>query len=160
MITQDRLKQLVVYDPETGIFTWAKSRVGCKLGKRCGRTNSRGYVEICVDYKLVGAHQLAFVYMTGECPAEIDHKNRIQSDNRWGNLRACDRSQNMGNSFKSSNTSGIKGVVWDSDRSKWRAQIRINGKKVNLGRFDKIDDAQYAHNFAAQLAFGEFAACS
>lgn len=160
MITQSRLRELVCYDPLTGLFTWAKSRVGCRKGDECGRLNRLGYVEICVDYKLMGAHRLAFVYMTGECPAEIDHINRVKSDNKWSNLRACTKTQNMGNFFSSLNTSGAKGVVWDSDRKKWRAQIRIKGKKVNLGRFDDKDYAIAAHNAAAVAEYGEFAACS
>src|SRR5690606_167269 len=109
--------------------------------------------------KLHQAHRLAFLYMTGEMPEKVvDHINGDRSDNRWENLRCANQSQNMANvGIRSANTSGTPGVVWDKERQKWRAQLRVNGKKKNLGRFDSIEDAKATVNAAARQQWGEFA---
>lgn len=158
-LTAERLREILSYDPETGAFAWRASRRGVRPGK-CGRiSKSSGYRDICIDYVLYRSHRLAFLYMTGEWPTkDIDHKNRIRSDNRWSNLREATTTQNSANvAAKTTNTTGFVGVVWDKSRNKWRAQIRIGGKKTNLGRFDKVEDAIRRHDIAAIEAFGEFA---
>lgn len=158
MITAERLRELVNYNPDTGEFTWAKSRFGARKGDICGRINNYGYREIGVDYRLYNAHRLAWLYMTGSFPkAGVDHINRIRNDNRWCNLREANQSQNSANvAIKKSNTSGHTGVVWDKDRNKWRVQIRIKGKKTNLGRFDNFDDAVKVSRDALIMEFGEY----
>lgn len=158
-LTAEKLRELIHYDPETGAFAWRKSHRGVRPGK-CGRISKRsGYRDICIDYTLYRSHRLAFLYMTGKWPTkDIDHKNRIRSDNRWSNLREATSTQNSANvSVKTTNTTGFIGVVWDKARNKWRAQIRIDGRKTNLGRFDQIEDAIKRHDIAAIEAFGEFA---
>jgi hypothetical protein len=158
MLTQERLRHLVDYDVDTGVFTWAISRVGAKKGSICGRINVHGYREIGINYTLHRANRLAWLYMTGSFPdMEIDHINRIKHDDSWNNLRLCTHNQNAANvSLKKSNTSGCKGVVWDKDRNLWRVQIRIQGKKKNLGRFANYDDAVKVSLDALNKEFGEF----
>lgn len=159
-LTQERLKELIVYNPDTGSFTWRVPRRGVVVGGECGRISpATGYRDIGIDYKLRRANRLAWLYMTGEWPdAEVDHVNRIKSDDRWDNLRLASKSQNAANvDIKSSNTSGVVGVSWDMSRKKWLAQIRIDGKKKNLGRFDDIQAAVDAYNTAAREQFGEYA---
>lgn len=157
-LTQERLREVIDYDPATGVFKWRYSRGGVRPGI-CGRVNSHGYHEICVDKKLYRSNRLAFLYMTGRLPERMaDHENRDKTDNSWANLREASPTQNSVNvPIKRNNTSGFVGVVWDNDRSKWRAQIRLDGKKTNLGRFDCVDEAIHAHDTAALIAFGEFA---
>lgn len=159
VLTQHQLKSVLIYYPDTGEFRWSVGRPGASLGSKAGRVNSSGYVEIGVLNGLYRAHRLAFLYMTGAFPENgVDHINRDRMDNRWSNLRECDQSKNMANvEIRSNNTSGFPGVVWDKQRSKWRAQIRIDGKKKNLGRFDIYDDAVNAVRFAAVSQWGEFA---
>jgi HNH endonuclease/AP2 domain len=158
-VTQARLKELVIYDPETGEFRWRVSRPGAHAGDLCGRINSYGYREIGVDRVLYRAQRLAVLYMTGSWPTKVvDHVNRDRADNQWVNLRQANQSCNSVNAaLKRSNTSGLIGVTWDSDRQKWRAQIRINGRKTNLGRFASPKEAAIAHDAAARACFGEFA---
>ncbi len=158
MITQNRLKELLSYNPETGVFVWTKPRRGVVVGAECGRLSVFGYRELCVDKKLMRAHRLAFLYMTGKLPdCDVDHINRVRNDNRWANLRLCNAAQNAANvDLKPSNTSGTKGVSWDGSRGKWLAQIRINGKKKNLGRFALVEDATDCYKKAALAEFGEF----
>lgn len=51
------------------------------------------------------------------------------------------------------NTSGIKGVRWDSNRQKWVAQIRFQGKNVHLGRYSRKEDAKDARQDAEEKLF-------
>jgi hypothetical protein len=89
---------------------------------------------------------------------EIDHINRNGLDNRRRNLRICTRSQNLANQgLHSNNTSGLKGVSWCRQTRKWKAQISINHKHKNLGRFEDPEEAHAAYIKAAKKYFGEFA---
>ena len=159
MLTREYLRSVIDYSPDTGEFRWSSARRGVRIGELCGRINNHGYREIGVAGKLHQAHRLAFLYMTGEMPKNVvDHINGDRADNRWINLRPANQSQNMANvGGRSTNTSGAPGVVWDADRQKWRAQLRVNGKKKNLGRFASFEDARNAVNAAARQQWGEFA---
>ncbi len=87
-----------------------------------------------------------------------DHINGNTIDNRRSNLRICRQSENMRNRKKNKNsTSGIKGVTWDKESKSWRAQIQVNGKKVNVGRFKNLKDATRAHKKVAKKVHGKFA---
>ena len=106
------------------------------------------------------ANRLAVLYMTGALPPDnmdVDHINRDRADNRWSNLRLATRSQNMANVvLKATNSSGVSGVVWVEGRKIWRAQLRVNGIKKNLGRFATQEEAAAAVQSAAQEQWGEF----
>lgn len=159
-LTQATLKELVHYSPETGVFTWAKARPACRLGGACGRFNAWGYQEIGLLKRLWPAHRLAWLYMMGELPPkhlDIDHINLDRADNRWSNLRLATRAQNSANTApRSHNTSGVKCVRWVPERKKWVAQMRINGKQTNLGRFDTREEAAAKVEEAARSQWGEF----
>jgi hypothetical protein len=96
------------------------------------------------------AHRLAYLYMTGKWPNQIDHSNYDKSDNRWENLRECSREQNFANSYRH-----LKGVSWH--HGKWRAEIKVNGRRHYLGRFDDPQEGALAYATAACAAYGEFA---
>ncbi|WP_395454812.1 HNH endonuclease signature motif containing protein [Azospirillum melinis] len=159
--TQERVRELFNYDPETGIFTWRISRTGSiRVGQVAGTVRKvTGYVRIHVDGKFYYAHRLAWLYMTGEWPAEeIDHINRQGGDNRFANLRPASRAQNGGNtSIRRRNKSGVKGVSWYKRGRKWKAQIMMNGKNCSLGCFNTISEAAAAYAAAAELCYGEYA---
>lgn len=86
----------------------------------------------------------------------IDHKNRNKLDNRRGNLRLCNNSENLRNR-PGVNGRKLKGVIWDKSRKKFRAAITVNYKCFFLGRFNSEKDAAMAYNKAAIIHFGKFA---
>ena len=103
----ERVRELFSYDPETGIITWAKRRFGVKLGSEAG-TEHKGYKRVKVDSKLIMAHRLAWAIHYGEWPPEeLDHVNRIRSDNRISNLREASHSDNMVNRAYPKGRSGV-----------------------------------------------------
>ncbi len=144
ILTQDRLKELLRYNPETGIFNWIVNRGRCaKVGYVSGNLDNGGYIRIIIDGKKYQAHRLAWLYMHGQFSQEqIDHINRVRNDNRACNLRAANSCENMQNkSVYKSNKSGHSGVCWCNSRNKWLAQIRVNGIRKHLGYFTEITDA-------------------
>lgn len=146
--TQKRLRELFDYDPESGYFFRrtnyvARYSIGDKV---CGTRNGCGYLVLKVDGSLYAYHRLIWVYVTGDKPVEIDHKNRNKCDNRWCNLRDATRSQNQQNTkVRVDNTSGIKGAFFDKRRGTWYAGITVNGKRKNLGAFSTPEAAGDAY---------------
>lgn len=92
---------------------------------------------------------------------ETDHWNHDTLDNRRINLRVCTSSQNQANRrMNRNNRSGARGVSWHSGRKKWIATIRVDWRKIWLGRFDTVAEAAAAYEAAAKKYFGDFAACA
>lgn len=158
ILTQDELKSRLHYNPETGLFTWIKTKRADFAGVNAGCLNIFGYVFIKINRVVYKAHRLAFLYITGEWPNQrVDHINAIKSDNRWCNLREATNAQNMQNTDKqSNNTSGFKGVDFDKKRKKWRARCKYCGKRYNLGLYDSAYLASQAYENFAKIHYGEF----
>jgi len=156
----ERLRSALSYDPETGVFIWRKFR-GCRaiVGSEAGTIDSKGHRQIRFEMRLIGAHRLAWIISHGRLPdGEIDHINRIRSDNRLCNLRECSHSENCRNrGIYSSNTSGVAGVSWYPKLGKWVAYIRAGAKRKHLGYFAEKDDAIAARAAAERDLFGSFA---
>ncbi len=153
-INQQNLKNLLAYDPDTGVFTWLKPTSNrIKPGALACSVNTIGYVRIGIGNKRYLAHRLAWLYVYGVWPKnEIDHINRNRQDNRICNLRDATSQENKINSgLKSNNTSGIKGVSWDKKCNRWRVQARVNGKKTYVGIFNDIKDATIAYQKATVI---------
>lgn len=152
-LTQERLKYLLNYDPETGVFTWNVNRTaGVKAGDIAGSTGPEGYRIINVYGQAYRGHRVAWFYMTGEWPPQvIDHINKNPSDNRFENLRLASIAQNgMNRKRDIRNASGVTGVTWCKTSRKWRADIGENGKILRLGRFQTLEEAVAARK-AAEL---------
>src|SRR4051812_10516942 len=111
MLTQERLKELLSYDPLTGVFLWLEDRGGKRAGDVAG-CEKRVYTLISVDDQIYRAHHLAWLYMTGEWPDPfVDHRDLNKHNNIWTNLREATKSQNQANiGLIKSNKSGFKGV--------------------------------------------------
>jgi len=156
-LNAERLRQLLHYDPKTGIFTRRITRYGWPAGTRAGTRRPDGRYQIHVDGNAYLASHLAWLYMTGEWPdGLVDHRNLNKSDDRWENLRLATKAQNATNSRRNRlNTTGYKGVSrW---RGKFRATIRVNTKQKHLGIFDDPISAWYAYRRAARRYHGKFA---
>lgn len=147
-----RLRELFTLDADTGVLSRIKACRGGKAGPVAG-SQGRGYLRIHIDGRDYYYHCIVWLYVHGDLPApgfEIDHINRISSDNRPANLRAITVSQNNQNrGIPKNNTSGIKGVCWATRQGKWKAQICINGKQTALGFFDDVEAAASAYEQAA-----------
>lgn len=158
-LTQAGLWELLYYDSDTGRFTWLVKRKGTRLDKQAGWMNPRKYRHIIIDQRMYFEHRLAWLYTYGCWPAnQIDHINRDPSDNRICNLREATCSENRINAKRQvNNTSGYKGVVFDNQCCRWRAQIKINGSTKHLGHFDNPKDAYKIYCHAAKTHFGKFA---
>jgi hypothetical protein len=145
MITQAELKELLKYNPETGVFTRLTNKGGKKAGTVAGYLGGRGYMEITANGKIYKSHRLAFIYMTGSAPDEVDHINHIRTDNRWSNLTRSTRIENSRNlSISKRNKSGFIGVCWCKALSKWQSTIMTHRKSKHLGYFHKLSDAVLA----------------
>lgn len=162
-LTQERLKQILHYDPQSGDWTRLVTRNNnAKMGVVAGSKKPTGYILIGVDGTIYRAHRLAWLYMTGRWPRnQIDHKDGNPSNNCWLNLREATNGQNKANSLKNSNnTSGLKGVSWNKFHKKWYAYIGLNGRKESLGYYQTKEEAHSAYLAAAKANFGEFARAS
>jgi len=158
MITQEELKELLNYNPETGIFTYKKKRAKCTPGKIAGTYHVNGYTHIQLNRKIYKAHRLAWLYVYGHFPQFIDHINCDRGDNRLCNLREVNIYQNNHNSkINKNNTSGIKGITWNKKAQKWCAQICANGKSIYLGLFNDIDLAELVVQEARIKYHGKYA---
>ena len=143
-LTAEYLRSILHYDPATGIFTWKISNSNrVKVGDAAGSLGGGGYLRIRVCSRSYPAHRLAWLYVYGIWPeGQIDHINRIRTDNRISNLRDVSHKQNGQNRSKDSrNTSGHPGVYWCRQKSKWQARIMHNQKLIHLGLFADIEDA-------------------
>ena len=143
-ITCERLKELVAYDPYTGVFTWAKTRRRCRLGDRAGCNRRDGYLIIRLDDTLYLGHRLAWLYMTGVWPSKLlDHIDQDKTNCRWANLREANASQNGQNKKAAPNKTGFSGVYASAGR--YKAQLKKNRKVVWCGSFDTAEAAHKAY---------------
>lgn len=142
-LTFEEASKLLAYDPECGLLTWKVSRGTVKAGSVAGSPNGKGYLQVALHGKDYLAHRLAWLLHTGSWPSQhLDHINGQKTDNRMDNLRECSNAQNQQNRGKpSNNTSGVQGVCWHKRDKKWQAQIAVDGKRINLGYFETIEEA-------------------
>lgn len=146
--TRARLRDLLEYDPETGLFVWrVRTSNRVQVGDVAGAFRPDGYIGISIDRRITLAHRLAFLYMTGELPsADVDHINGSRTDNRWCNLRHATRMQNLQNTTKPRATKhGLMGVTFDRRRGKYIAQITTNYVYKQLGRFNTAEEAHASY---------------
>jgi hypothetical protein len=150
-----RLKELLDYDPETGVFVWKVTRGSARPGDVAENRHVGGYRQVVISRKRYLSHRLAWFYINGQWPSdEIDHINRERADNRIANLREATRAQNVCRSVRRSK-SGVHGVRRRDFG--WQARIRVTGKDIHLGTYQTVDEAKTAYRIAAIHHFGEFA---
>jgi hypothetical protein len=150
-ITQNKLKNLLAYDPDTGVFTYTKARPKVRVGGIAGhRHKGHGYIQIKINGQLYLAHRLAWLYVYGVWPVnQIDHINRDRTDNRFENLREATNAQNCQNRpVQHNSTSGVSGVNWNKTLGKWHARISLNGQRRHVGWYKTKDEATAARLIA------------
>lgn len=168
-LTQERLRAVLNYDPDSGLFRWRVSRGRSAKTGQVANHLADGYIRITIDGSRYLAHRLAWFVVFGAWPIELlDHKNGDRSDNRLCNLRLATRTENSRNaSLSASNRCGFKGVhhrptvTYRDGRTAPRASpfcavIRFDGRQRTLGYFKTPEDAHAAYVAAAQRHFGEF----
>lgn len=158
-ISQARLKELLSYDPETGIFRARVDRRGpTKACDIAGGLDKDGYWLIGLDGCQYRAHRLAVLYMTGKMPkADVDHQDGDRADNRWEKIRDATRQQNCWNSRGHSDSlSKLKGAHFHPKTGRWLSRIRLAGKNIYLGIFNTAKEAHDAYDKRAKQHFGQF----
>lgn len=157
-MSPDRLRYLLHYDAETGIFRHIIARGPCSAGAVAGCINAIGYVRICVDYVDYAAHRLAWIYVHGVMPPDqIDHINGRRDDNRLCNLRLADNSQNNQNRpLQSNSTSGFKGVSLHKKSGLWFAYAQAKGIRKSAGYHRTAEEASIAAIAMRSRLHGEF----
>lgn len=156
MLTQARLKERLIYNPITGIFTNKVTRSSrAVIGLEAGSLHHKGYLDIKIDNSIYRCHRLAFLYMNGSFPVDgVDHINHIKIDNRWENLREATQSENCRNTpLRKNSKSGCSGVTWDYRMECWVVGIHTNGRQIYLGCFVDLEKAKEARQ-AANIKYG------
>jgi hypothetical protein len=146
-LSAERLRELLHYDQETGVFTWRVNRKGhAKIGSIAGSRRWDGYVSIGICGKAYLAHRLAWLHVKGVFPKEdIDHLDGNPSNNAIKNLRDCPTYVNVQNirGPSKNNKSGFLGV--SRNKKRWLARIHVSGKTINIGTFDTAEEAADAY---------------
>jgi len=143
ILTQLSLINTFEYNPDSGEFKRIEKTSKTMAGCLATYKTKRGYLTMSIKRKSYYAHRLAFLYMIGEMPEQVDHINHIKDDNRWCNLRKANYSINTKNrSMQKINTSGVVGVA--KSGNKWRAKI----SDIELGIYKNKNDAIIARKMA------------
>jgi len=157
-LTQEKLKEYLTYDPDSGCFIRNKNAGTKKKGEIAGY-NVAGYTYITIDNVAYPAHRLVFLYVDNIYPeSDVDHINMNRKDNRYSNLRISSRRLNMLNikAHQDSNT-GVKNVFFRADTNKYNVRMTINGRYKSLGCFDDLELATLVADYAREKYHGEYA---
>lgn len=158
------VRECFLYEANTGRLVWKarpfshfKKLYACKAFNNrfalteAGCVKSNGYRYVRIDGKDYTAHRLVWLLVHGRWPEQVDHINRIRSDNRLLNLREVSNLENHQNmSEYANNSSGVPGVHWCSTHKKWVAKITIFKKVRRLGYFTNKSDAIAARKSAEE----------
>jgi hypothetical protein len=147
LISLERLKELLHYDPQTGIFTRNVRRGNnTKEGEICGSVDADGYLRMMLDGRVYRLQRLAWFYCYGVWPnGVVDHKNRVRDDNRIDNLRDVSQSVNMENQTNSRSARGTGFLGVTVCQSKYQARIQKDGRPFFIGSFSTPEEASRAY---------------
>lgn len=153
--TPEVLRFALDYDPTTGALIWTESRGRVSKGTEAGSIQDKGgkkYLSVQIDGRRISAHRVAWAHFHGAWPlGEIDHIDGDGRNNRIANLRQVTSAENKQNlrSAKSHSTTGLLGAYrW---RTKFKAQIVIDGKCKHVGTFETKEEAHAAYVQAKRL---------
>lgn len=168
--TQECLKELFLYEEETGRLYWkyrpensfydlrsARNWNTKYAGKEAGTKDKNGAIVFTLECKVHFAHRIIYKIKTGLEPPYIDHFDLNPGNNLFDNLRPASNAQNSWNKNKyARNTSGYKGVTYDKIHRKWVGRVGFNYKSHGAGYFDKIEDAAAAVCILREKLHGSF----
>lgn len=147
-LTAARLRELLHYDPETGVFTWIAERSGgAEPGQRAGAAHTSGYRKVCIDGRHYLEHRLVWLYVHGEFPPhQLDHIDGSRHNNALLNLRPATNEENCQNrALRSDSSTRLPGVGWHKKSGKFQARIGVGKQRKHLGLFDLPDEAYGAY---------------
>jgi hypothetical protein len=147
-LTSEKLRQILDYNPETGLFVWKSGVKSNFLNKQAG---CRRKIDDCIVIGIKGksylAHHLAWLFVYGEFPKhEIDHINQDRSDNKISNLRDVDHRTNCQNyrrATKNNKKSFLLGAAYRNGR--YYSRIRVGDSRITIGTFDTPEEAHQAY---------------
>jgi hypothetical protein len=147
-LTAERLRELLHYDPNTGVFTWAQQLSPIRpVGSVAGSTSSFSYIEICIHGRRYYAHRLAFLWVLSEWPQhQVDHIDGDRANNKWNNLRDITNAENKQNrrSATKGSFTGLLGVSRCRDKFKAEINVPMVGRK-HIGVFSTPEEAHAAY---------------
>lgn len=154
MTKKEVIKWSDLFDYMDGCLTWKiKPCKNMKASSPAGCIRNDGYFQVRFMNKIYLTHRVVWEMFNGQIPdgMQIDHVNHIRNDNRIENLRMVTKIDNGKNlTKKTNNTSGFTGVSWSKRKGKWRAQIMVDRKNINIGYFSDFESA-----VAARLNFND-----
>jgi len=156
-ITREEALQLIEPNFETGKLYWKVRRGGPAIAGGEVGSIVGSYLKVKLKGKSYPVHRIVWLLATGEHPDRfVDHINGNRLDNRLCNLRLVTKAENAKNRRTTkTSTSGLNGVVWASDRKKWRAFIRWDNRLEHLGTHDDFFEAVCARKSAeVRYAYG------
>ena len=141
-LTRLQLWKILDYCRETGTFRSLIEHKSMLIGDTIGFRHSDGYVYIDINEHTYKAHRLAWLYVYGYWPDEVDHEDQVKHHNWINNLRDVTHQENHKNMpLRKNNTSGFNGVAWNEQYKKWHAIIGIDGNTECLGYYEDKNDA-------------------
>jgi hypothetical protein len=132
---------------------WNNIFAGKEAGSR--HNQSRGQQprwRVSISDASFNRYRVIWAMFHGFAPDIIDHKNMDSLDDRVENLREATASQNVRNAkLAKNNTSGHRGVYWNSTIKKWHVLISFS-----MGSYDNLEDAVAARAEGVKKYYGEF----
>ena len=145
LLTLERVKEILTYEPETGVFRWRIARgSNAPAGAVAGSYATSGHWLIRIDGRNYRAHRVAWLYFYGQWPKNyIDHINGVRDDNRISNLRDVTRSVNQQNlrTAQSNSSTGLLGVRAKRAKRVFDASIKVGPERIFLGSFKTAEEA-------------------
>ncbi len=147
------IEKRFAYDEKTGQLYKRQKRglVACSESPSLA-----GYLRVSFGRGIrLFQHRVIWCLVYGYWPENnVDHINRIRTDNRIENLREVSQVCNSQNSEqRTDNTTGVRGVCWFPRTCRWAVQICVNDIKYYLGYYKEFTEA-VAHRLAAEQCFG------
>jgi hypothetical protein len=152
-LTRDYVLEHLSCDAKNGLLFWRNTGGRKRTGASAGSLCHNGYVYVRLDGMMHKRSRLLWFVHHGEWPNnELDHINRVRTDDRLVNLRNVTSAQNGWNKNSRIGQSGTVGVCFHKETGKWRPRIQANGKIVSLGLYQTVVEAAEAYQ-AAKLKF-------